>query len=282
MTDQRYPLLSVITVCFNNRDGLKKTLNSIQRLDYPRLEVLVIDNCSTDETPALIASYGNLVNTFISESDRGPYDAMNKGVQLAQGEWICFMNSGDCFPEDTSMLRRLMQLPALEQTMVLYGDTIVTKGNLTYELQFDQQIINQVHHGIIALNHQSVWVRKELFQELGYFDVERFRIRADMHWLTRVFMAKGPKVFHHSGTFMALYNEEGLSSNPYFLHRMQEEDELILKDVGRLDMLPQLRAKYARARVRARFYQWISWSPALYHWFRKIKYSGSAQIKDIS
>lgn len=123
--------LTIITVCFNAADDLKKTLDSILTQTFTDFEYLVVDGGSKDNTLALLEFYKplfakeNKVFRYVSEPDQGTYDAMNKGIQLAKGEWINYMNAGDSFYED-STLHEFFSASSKENAGVMYGDTFQT------------------------------------------------------------------------------------------------------------------------------------------------------------
>ena len=100
---ESYPLVSVITVCFNAENCIIPTMDSVLAQDYPNLQYILIDGASTDSTLQLIRSKEkdfadrNIPLVIVSEPDKGIYDAMNKGLKLAKGKWINFMNAGDNF-----------------------------------------------------------------------------------------------------------------------------------------------------------------------------------------
>lgn len=91
------PLISVITIVLNGKQFVEKTINSVLNQDYDNVEYIVIDGGSTDGTLDIIKQYKDKIDYFVSEPDRGIYDAMNKGIDVATGDWINFMNSSDCF-----------------------------------------------------------------------------------------------------------------------------------------------------------------------------------------
>ena len=99
MTDatSTFPLITVVTVVYNGVSAIARTLQSSLSQSYPNIERVVIDGGSTDGTQAIVQSYGNRIDTFVSEPDAGIYDAMNKAVALATGEYLLFMNCGDVF-----------------------------------------------------------------------------------------------------------------------------------------------------------------------------------------
>ena len=110
--------LSIITVNFNNVEGLRKTAESIVSQTFQDFEWIVIDGGSTDGSKELIEQYSDRIAYWCSEKDSGIYNAMNKGVRYAKGEYINFMNSGDCFA-DSSVLSDVSE--RLLDNVILYG-----------------------------------------------------------------------------------------------------------------------------------------------------------------
>lgn len=121
MGSEKNPLISIITVCFNNADGLEETIQSVIHQTYVEIEFLIIDGGSTDHTSRILEKYKDSLNLVISESDQGIYDAMNKGVQKASGDWVIFMNSGDKFYSDTS-ISEVFTSDSYSDFAVVYGD----------------------------------------------------------------------------------------------------------------------------------------------------------------
>ena len=95
------PLISLITVCFNAEGLINDTLQSAINQTYKNIELVIIDGGSKDNTVAEVKKYETYIGTLISEPDKGIYDAMNKGIKAAKGEWFYFLNAGDAFYNDT-------------------------------------------------------------------------------------------------------------------------------------------------------------------------------------
>jgi glycosyltransferase involved in cell wall biosynthesis len=106
-------MISIITIVFNNIIGIKKTLVSISNIKDKNFEFIIIDGGSNDGTQEIILKYNDIVSHFITEKDKGIYDAMNKGMQRAKGEYILFLNAGDTFASATT-LKNLLHDSRLE------------------------------------------------------------------------------------------------------------------------------------------------------------------------
>lgn len=164
------PKLSVITVNYNNFDGLAATMNSLMRQDFRDYEIVLIDGKSTDESVHVLDGYTGRAACIVSEADNGPYDAMNKGLEKATGNWVVFMNSGDCF-HDSQTLSSVFNRNLSNLDMV-YGRTVDrrTRRTLPYKP------IDQIHTGN-AFCHQSVFYRRDVHKRFPY-DTD-FKISAD-------------------------------------------------------------------------------------------------------
>lgn len=111
------PFFSVITVCFRDNDRLKHTIASVQLQEFKDFEYLIIDGGSIDGTAETVAAAGSLITKFISEKDRGIYDAMNKGLKLATGDYIMFLNAGDLLVDEKALQRTSEALGGKENVL---------------------------------------------------------------------------------------------------------------------------------------------------------------------
>lgn len=175
--------LTVISVVYNDASALKKTISSIKTLkknDRFKFEFLVVDGGSKDGTVDIIKEYYrlNIVSNYISESDNGIYDAMNKGVEISQGEWLYFLNAGDTFDSDTVLLN------LIEQHGKISHDTNLIYGRYRTNGTIQQQVCSLSFLRSHMLNHQSIIYHRSLFEHGGY-DL-RYRFCADYAHLLSV------------------------------------------------------------------------------------------------
>jgi len=155
------PKISVITVCYNSHDSIENTILSIINQDYPNLEYIIVDGLSNDGTIDIIKKYSDKISKFISDRDQGIYDAMNKGIDLATGDWINFMNSGDSFVNNLILSKVFVQSSNLYD--VVFGDCILNdKGELNY-FHTTPFYLNKKNLGI-NICHQSIFVKTELIK----------------------------------------------------------------------------------------------------------------------
>jgi len=159
------PKISIITICFNDRDGLEDTIASVAELEYKAIEYVVVDGGSTDGTLELIKSKAGLVTKYLSEPDRGIYDAMNKGLQISEGDYVIFMNAGDRFVNKQT-LNMLSGSFLAASPYVIYGDHLVigAQRNNGYRKAMS---IHNIHKGMICC-HQSMLFSRSCFGQRGF------------------------------------------------------------------------------------------------------------------
>lgn len=162
--------ISVITINFNNREGLHKTIESVITQTYKDLEYIVIDGGSSDGSKDVIESYQDRLSYWCSEPDKGIYNAMNKGIEHATGEYCIFMNSGDCF-ENNKVIEDVVNAQITAD--LVCGNTILTDGTralarleITFESLFQH-----------AICHQSCFIRTSIMRKYMYD--ESLKIVAD-------------------------------------------------------------------------------------------------------
>ena len=159
---------SIIVVTYNNATGLSETLQSIRALDYTDREVIVIDGASKDNTQEILSAYKDIITVAISEPDTGIYNAMNKGIKYVTGDFVVFMNAGDCFAHRTV----LSLVNNYEGDILMGGETYGGEVRMMKEQLSLYDVLS------IGLNHQAVYYRREILQKYG-FD-ESYKLIADL------------------------------------------------------------------------------------------------------
>lgn len=206
------PWVSVVTVCFNAERAIELTMRSVLNQTYSFIEYIIIDGASTDRTQNIIRQIAPLFEKknyrfhYISEPDKGIYDAMNKGIGMACGEWINFMNAGDYFYEP-NVISRIFERPVSAECSVLYGDTIL---NLDFgEVEMRPKPLDYLQKKM-AFCHQSAFVRtKEM--KLRPFNM-RYQLAADYDFFYHCYLQK--KKFEYQAFPVAVFeSEKGASSS---------------------------------------------------------------------
>ena len=239
---------SVVTITYNAAAVLRPTLDSVMMQDYPNVEHLIIDGASTDETLAIAKAYqkqsdeaenGHVVK-IQSEPDKGLYDAMNKGLRLATGDYIVFMNAGDRFPE-ADTLDKVMLAAVVgdgeERPAVLFGNTdiIDDKGNFLYHRRLsppERLTWRSFRYGMVVC-HQAFYARIDIARSLPYDTT--FRYSADVDWCIRV-MKEGERqhlLLRNIHAVVANYIEEG-QTTIHHKDSLKERFEVMRRHYGLL------------------------------------------------
>lgn len=178
------PLLSVITVVFNNADFISEAIDSVLKTNTKDVQYLIIDGGSTDSTVDIIKSYGDKISKFVSEPDEGLYDAMNKGARLADGQYIAFINADDYYVDGE--LGKVIDELHKKQPDVLYAD-------LDY-IDNERKVKRCWRPGQFRIKklislwippHPTVFMKRDIFNAVGGFDL-KYRLAADYDLILRV------------------------------------------------------------------------------------------------
>ncbi len=179
--NENKPLISIVTVVFNAAEDLEKTILSVIDQTYDNVEFLIIDGMSFDGTVDVIKKYESKINYWVSEKDDGVYDAMNKGIKAAKGEWINFMNAGDIFFESKTLDK--IDFRMHKDSSLIYGNTII--GN-KFQLSAP---LKQLKFGEIMTCHQSMFFSLNLkHRNSVYYDLS-YKINADYELVNRLYLA---------------------------------------------------------------------------------------------
>ena len=180
--------ISVITVAFHSEATIRETLESVTAQDYDRVEHIVVDGGSSDNTMEIVNAHLRKGGIVISEPDHGLYEAMNKGVSLATGDIVGFLNSDDLF-QDQSVLSSVAEAFADPSVSAVYGDLIYFSDDCPSEIKRRYSSANfvagQLTSGWMPA-HPTLYVRRSTFLEAGPFRTN-YRIAADFEFCVRLF-----------------------------------------------------------------------------------------------
>lgn len=214
------PQVTVITVCRNARESLAPTIESVAAQQGVEIQYVLIDGASTDGTQEMARRYEKRIDVFVSEPDKGIYDAMNKGIGLAKGDLLYFLNAKDVF-HDEHVVRKAHAAYARGKADLLYGD-IIERGETDPEgwrkcyAEFDLS-------GFLdsSLCHQAVFASARAFQVCGVFDTT-YRVAGDLDWLLRAARVKRLPA-EYLPFVISIYDNGGISSLPELRRQTRSE-----------------------------------------------------------
>ncbi len=195
--------VTIITVCYNALEMLKKTMQSVDNQNYNNLEYIVIDGCSTDGTVDFLKNYKGKLSKYVSEPDKGIYDAMNKGVSFATGNYVIFLNAGDLFAENDT-LDKIFSSKNYEAD-VIYGDVLKIGKDGKLFLKPAEKSHN-AHKMYFC--HQSSLTKTECLKEFP-FDL-RYKMSADFNFFKT--LTKHDKVFKQLNIPISIFDTSGISN----------------------------------------------------------------------
>ncbi|MCS6794737.1 MAG: glycosyltransferase [Raineya sp.] len=207
------PKISIITITYNAEKYLERTLKSVILQTYPHKEYIIIDGNSTDGTLAIIKRNAHYLDFWVSEPDKGLYDAMNKGLAQATGDYVIFMNAGDTFYEETTLEKVFSQQDGWAD--VYYGDAMIVAENTLQPLGLRSEITphklpsnltwRDLRKGLVVC-HQAFIAKRSLCEPYNL----SYTLSADIDWIIRV-LKKTQKVVH-THEIIATYLLGGLTT----------------------------------------------------------------------
>ncbi|MEO6520884.1 MAG: glycosyltransferase family 2 protein [Mucilaginibacter sp.] len=225
------PLLSVITVVYNNAADIERTMLSVLNQTYTNIEYIVIDGSSTDGTLDIIKKYQNRIAKLISKSDKGIYDAMNKGLKIATGDYVLFMNSGDELYATDTVAKIFATEPDAD---IYYGETEIINSN--------GQSMGQRRHKApeqftwkgfklgMSISHQAIYIKRNLIDPYD----PQYQLSADIDWIIRA--AKKAKTIVNTRMYIAKYLFGGMSKQKH-KQSLMERYQIMRKHYGLLPTL---------------------------------------------
>ncbi len=211
------PLVSIITVVYNGAEFIEQTIKSVIEQTYGNVEYIIIDGGSTDGTIDIIKKYEDKISYWVSEPDKGIYDAMNKGIKASRGDIIGFINADDYYVKDAFDVIKKYRYNI--ENIIIYGDTyLVTNDMLVYEKAHKTGLkykifpysLKYLWLGMIFC-HQSSFVSRKIYENFGLFDTS-FKISADYDFFFRVYMSKKVR-FVYENKLLSYFRCGGISSS---------------------------------------------------------------------
>ncbi len=191
------PTISIITVVKNNKEFVEDAINSVLTQSYPYIEYIVVDGGSTDSTLDIIKKYDAKISKWISESDSGIYDALNKGINLSTGDIIGFLHSDDIFADD-KVIEKIADRFTLANVDAVYSDLVyVSKRNINKIIRYwkaGKFSENSLKYGWMP-PHPTLFIRRSLYEKFGLFDTG-LKIASDYDMVLRLLKNSPGSVFY--------------------------------------------------------------------------------------
>lgn len=228
--DKLQPNFSIITVTFNAESFLERTILSVLEQTYSRVEYIVVDGASKDGTLAIIERYDKRISRWISEPDKGLYDAMNKGMKMATGDYLCFLNAGDMFYEPETLQKMVDSIQSQSELPdVLYGHTVLVDESGHFKrmrrLEPPEELNWKSFRQGMLVCHQAFFAKRIIAVD---YDLS-FRYSADQDWCIRT-MKKADNLFNTHLTLIR-YLEEGMSTRNR-KESLKERFQIMVKHYG--------------------------------------------------
>ena len=214
-------LVSIITINFNNAEGLKATVDSVISQEFRDFEFIIIDGGSADGSRVFIEEHAEHFSHWTSEADQGIYHAQNKGIEAAKGQYLLFLNSGDCL-NGKEALGDFVNAPEFKGD-IIYGDYKFQDGGKQFP-----DVLSPLFFFRSTLPHQSTLFKKSVFEQMGSYNTS-YKISADREFYTKCYLSQRFK-FSHVPQALSLFDLTGVSNDSAFSDKIEAEDERLLKE----------------------------------------------------
>lgn len=218
--------ISIITVCYNSASTIRDTLESVCSQRYDNIEYIVIDGASKDATLDIISEYKGSISTLLSEPDKGIYDAMNKGIKLATGDYVGILNSDDVFSGPSTIEDLVTFLKANPACDAAYANLVFVKRDNTDVVTRTYSSASfspwKIRFGFM-IPHPTFYARRGLFEQHGDYKTG-YRVSADFELMTR-FITRGIKLARHDSTMVKM--RQGGISTTGFWWRIHQNMEIV-------------------------------------------------------
>lgn len=218
--------ISIITVCYNSAETIRDTIESVLSQSYENIEYIVVDGASKDDTLNIVSKFEGQISKVISEPDKGIYDAMNKGVRAASGDFVGILNSDDIFA-DVNVIRDLVvHLQSNPDADASYADLVFVERRQTDFVTRKYSSAGfspwKIRFGFM-IPHPTFYARRELFEKNGDYKLG-YRVSADFELMAR-FFSRGVKMVRHAAVMVKM--REGGISTTGFWWRIHQNMEIV-------------------------------------------------------
>jgi len=212
--------ISIITINYNNIQGLVKTVEGVMNQTFKDYEYIIIDGGSNDGALDYLKSIDTKIDYWVSEPDKGIFSAMNKGIEKATGEYLLFLNSGDCL-NGKGVLNNFINHQDFKGD-IIYGDLKFAKSGMKFSNH-----LTPFFFIMSSLPHQATLFKKEVFDQMGLYD-ETLKISSDRGFYIKCFLSNQFQ-FQHIPLELTFFDQSGISRNPEQRALKTEEDHKIFK-----------------------------------------------------
>lgn len=213
--------ISIVTVTFNAAKTLEQTIQSLISQTYHDIEFIIIDGASSDGTIDIINKYANKITYWISEPDNGIYDAMNKSLKIATGDFLLFMGADDVFYKHDII--EIMAKQMIHSNIVYYGNVLFKGLNKIHNGKF-----NKIKWGTTNISHQAIFYPKSIYKSYSYNT--KYKIYADYAY--NLILLKNNVKFIYVNEIITLYSMEGVSAKNTDISFQEDYKELLKESVG--------------------------------------------------
>ena len=225
--------ITIITVCYNRKATIENAILSVLNQNYCNIEYIIVDGNSTDGTKEIIESYRDKINQFISEPDKGMYDAINKGLKIATGDIVGLMHSDDEF-DDKNVIDRIIERFNSDSTIDgVYGDGVYVSNDKEERLIRDRIggvfSLKKIKKGWLPL-HPTVYLKKSVIEKNGLYSLD-FKIASDTEFLLR-YLYKYEINMSYINSYIVKMRMGGISTNLKYALEVLNEDYKIYKFHG--------------------------------------------------
>ena len=205
-----YPLLSIVTVSYNEVNTIEQTINSVLGQDYGNFEYIIIDGCSNDGTIEIIESYSDRLSYWVSESDRNLYHGINKGLSQCNGDIIGIIHANDYYRNGVFM--NVSKIFMSDDVDAIYSDCLIINNNgINY--------VNNVRDHTFEenmINHSTFFVAKRVYDKIGFFNI-KYSVSADYDFALRIYHDNRFIIKYIEGECFAAHRLGGRESREYWM-----------------------------------------------------------------